>query len=97
MVAAHRSLPFGSVIPVTNLENGRSVILRASIARTDAPSATGRSSPCRAAPPVAWILPPGSAYRRDRLHFVSEPDSCALQPVQASREIGDAKDDAIPP
>jgi len=28
MVAAHRSLPFGSVIRVTNLENRRSVILR---------------------------------------------------------------------
>lgn len=28
MVAAHRSLPLGSVIRVTNLENGRSVILR---------------------------------------------------------------------
>ena len=28
MVAAHRTLPFGSVIRVTNLENGRHVTLR---------------------------------------------------------------------
>jgi peptidoglycan lytic transglycosylase len=28
MVAAHRSLPLGSVVRVTNLENGRRVILR---------------------------------------------------------------------
>jgi len=28
MVAAHRTLPFGSVIRVTNLENGRRVTLR---------------------------------------------------------------------
>lgn len=28
MVAAHRSLPLGSVVRVTNLENGRGVVLR---------------------------------------------------------------------
>ena len=28
MVAAHRSLPLGSVVRVTNLENGRRVVLR---------------------------------------------------------------------
>ena len=28
MVAAHRSLPLGSVVQVTNLENGRRVVLR---------------------------------------------------------------------
>ena len=28
MVAAHRSLPLGSVVKVTNLENGRRVVLR---------------------------------------------------------------------
>lgn len=28
MVAAHRTLPFGSLVRVTNLENGRSVVLR---------------------------------------------------------------------
>jgi peptidoglycan lytic transglycosylase len=28
MVAAHRTLPLGSVVRVTNLENGRSVVLR---------------------------------------------------------------------
>jgi rare lipoprotein A len=28
LVAAHRTLPFGSVVRVTNLKNGRSVILR---------------------------------------------------------------------
>jgi rare lipoprotein A len=28
MVAAHRTLPLGTVVRVTNLENGRSVVLR---------------------------------------------------------------------
>ena len=28
LVAAHRTLPLGSVVQVTNLENGRSVVLR---------------------------------------------------------------------
>jgi rare lipoprotein A len=28
MVAAHRTLPFGSVVRVTNLENGRTVVVR---------------------------------------------------------------------
>jgi rare lipoprotein A len=28
LVAAHRTLPFGSIVRVTNLKNGRSVILR---------------------------------------------------------------------
>ena len=52
MVAAHRTLPLGTVVRVTNLENGRAWSCGSSIAaRTAATSGRARSSTSRRAPP----------------------------------------------
>jgi len=54
MTAAHRTLPFGTRVRVTNTHNGRSVVVRINDRgpfNSAARSMAGASSICRAAPP----------------------------------------------
>jgi len=79
LTAAHRTLPFGSIVSVTNLDNGRTVTVRIN---DRGPFVEGRILDLsRAAARQLGILGPGTALVRLRLLGYADPEAAKAPPL----------------
>jgi len=79
LTAAHRTLPFGSIVSVTNLDNGRTVTVRIN---DRGPFVEGRILDLsRAAARQLGILGPGTALVRLRLLGYADPEAARTPPL----------------
>ena len=79
LTAAHRTLPFGSIVSVTNLDNGRTVTVRIN---DRGPFVEGRILDLsRAAARQLGIIGPGTALVRLRLLGYANPEAARTPPL----------------